>query len=656
MMNKYVVILSIGPVQSMIASARRSRDLWSGSWLLSELAKAGAKALYEIQEAELIFPHVEKADDLQANSDFSVGNKLQVVIEANNKAEVEVIIQKVKTAVLNRFKEEAQNAFNRLKNQSDIRKTIWHSQIEDFVEIQSAWAKIVGDDYKMAVELASKILASRKTTREFNPLANSPYQEEFMIPKSSLDGLRETVLKEDEYNNGEKVSNKTRNQLSLAKSEQLDAVGVIKRLGFGEKAEQFTPISRVMADAWIKKLIAEQVDLTAIKDTCEQLVQLGIITRVTGNKGIYKDFAYDAQLLYKSRLEAEIQRITKMRQNKNKNKDKDDEKLKEALGLLKKMQTELLPKIWSKYGEPYTYGALLLADGDRMGELLDKAKNEEQHKAITKALSNFAGKVAETMRDYKGHCIYAGGDDVLGFVPLDTAYECANALRNSFATCLQKATDKLKEENKGDEGIDDLKNPTLSVGVAICHLMTPLGIIRELAGQAEKYAKGDHISKDKEKEVVNERRNALGIVLSVRGGNDTKLRFNWSDDIGLDTFKLFTNYYINKNIPSRIAYDIRAIYLRTQKFAQDKTQKHINDYEQQIDENGVSKDLRLNIQIAELTRMLKQARTASGQSLEQNTIDGLCGRAKKVGLNQLADELIVARWLAAKTQKDLGKE
>ncbi len=654
-MNKYVVILSIGPVQSMIASARRSRDLWSGSWLLSELAKAGAKALYEIQGAELIFPHVEKADDLQANSDFSVGNKLQIVIETNNTTEVEVIIQKVKTAVLNHFKEEAQNASNRLKNQSDIRKNIWHLQIEDFVEIQSAWAKIVGDDYKTAVELTSKILASRKATREFNPLATSPYQEELMIPKSSLDGLRETVLKEDEYNNREKVSNKTRNQLSLAKSEQLDAVGVIKRLGFDKKAEQFTPISRVMADAWIKKLIAEQMDLTAIKDTCEQLVQLGIITRVTGNKGIYKDFAYDAQILYKSRLEAEIQRITKMSQNK----DKDDDeklKLKKSLDLLKKMQTELLPKIWSKYGEPYTYGALLLADGDRMGELLDKAKNEEQHKAITKALSNFAGNVADIMRKHQGHCIYAGGDDVLGFVPLDTAYECANALRNSFANCLQKATDKLKEENKGDEGIDDLKNPTLSVGIAICHLMTPLGIIRELAGQAEKYAKGDHISKSDEKPKVNERRNALGIVLSVRGGNDTKLRFNWSDDIGLDTFKLFTNYYINKNIPSRIAYDIRAIYLRTQKFAQDKTQKHINDYEQQIDENGVSKDLRLNIQIAELTRMLKQARTASGQSLEQNTIDGLCGRAKKVGLNQLADELIVARWLAAKTQKDLGKE
>lgn len=632
MMNKYVVILSIGPVQSMIASARRSRDLWSGSWLLSELAKAGAKALYELQKAELIFPYIENVDNLQANSVFSVGNKLQAVIEAGDKAEVEAIIQKVKTAVLNRFEEEAQNAFSRIKNQSDIRKNIWDLQIKDFVEIQSAWAKIVGDDYKTAVELASKVLASRKATREFNPLANSPYQEELMIPKSSLDGLRETVLKEDEYNNGERVSNKTRNQLSLAKSEQLDAVGVIKRLGFDKKAEQFTPISRVMADAWIQKLIAEQVDLTAIKDTCEQLVQLGIITRVTGNKGIYKDFAYDAQLLYPSRIDAEMKQWF----------GRDDA----VVDWLKVLKKQLSP-IWKAYGEPYAYGALLLADGDRMGELLDKAPTAKEHQAITQSLSNFAGNVADIMRKHQGHCIYAGGDDVLGFVPLNTAYQCADELRMSFAGSLNAVADGL--------GVKDNK-PTLSVGVAICHMMTPLGVIRELAGQAEKYAKGDHISKDKEKEVVNERRNALGILLSVRGGSDIKLRFNWGDEVGLDSFKLFTNYYINKNIPSRIAYDIRAIYLRTQQFAQDKAQKHINDYEQQIDGNGASKDLRLAIQIAELTRMLKQARTASGQSLEKGTIEGLLERAKKIGLNQLADELIVARWLAAKTQKDLGKE
>ena len=36
-MSQYLVVYSIGPVQSFIARARKTEDLWSGSYLLSEL-------------------------------------------------------------------------------------------------------------------------------------------------------------------------------------------------------------------------------------------------------------------------------------------------------------------------------------------------------------------------------------------------------------------------------------------------------------------------------------------------------------------------------------------------------------------------------------------------------------------------------------------
>lgn len=627
-MNKYVVIISIGPVQSMIASARKSRDLWSGSWLLSELAKSCAKFLKE-SNAELIFPFVENIKDLESNSEFSVGNKLQAVIEVPNKDELEKILSQAKQVVQNRYRDEAKNALSQL-NQNDIRTDIWQSQIDDLVEIQWAWAKIENGDYITASQKVGGVLASRKNTREFSPLAVNLFQPELRLPKSSLDGLRETVLKE----NTDKQNNLTRKKLSLAPSEQLDVLGVIKRLGFkkdeiGKKvAEQFTPISRVMADAWIEKVSDDELE--PIREICEDLVRLEVITRVKGNQGIYQKFPYDAQLLYPNRLEVEIKTWHQV-----------DEY--EVVNNLKSLQKELKP-LFKKYGEPYRYGALLLADGDRMGELLDKAKTQEQHQAITQALSNFAGGVAKIMRDYRGHCIYAGGDDVLGLVPLDRARECADALQNAFKENLSDIADKL--------GVD--KKPTLSVGLAICHLMIPFGVVRELAGKAEKYAKGDHILSADEKE-NNERRNALGILLSVRGGSDIQLRFNWSDKNGLDCFKLFQTYYQDKQIPSRVAYDIRAIYLRTKDFATNKTQAHIHAYER-ADENGEVKDLQKDIQSAELTRMLKQARTDKGEKIENDVIDELKARGELVGLEQLANELIVARWLSAKTQKDLGKE
>ena len=59
----YLVAIAIGPVQDFIAAARRCRDLWYGSWLLSEISKAAALELQE-RGANLIFPAPEQ-DDLQ---------------------------------------------------------------------------------------------------------------------------------------------------------------------------------------------------------------------------------------------------------------------------------------------------------------------------------------------------------------------------------------------------------------------------------------------------------------------------------------------------------------------------------------------------------------------------------------------------------------
>ncbi len=96
--------------------------------------------------------------------------------------------------------------------------------------------------------------------------------------------------------------------------------------------------------------------------------------------------------------------------------------------------------------------------------------------------------------------------------------------------------------------------------------------------------------------------------------------------------------YVSKNFPSRVAYDIRDIHLSTYLIAKDQD------------------DLRQGIRSAELKRMLKQARTATGNNIDGETIQQLKYRGVDIGLDKLADELIVARWFAAKTQQELGKE
>ena len=51
---KHLLAISIGPVQDFIAASRRTNDLYAGSTMLAELAKAVAHLL--AQHGALIFP------------------------------------------------------------------------------------------------------------------------------------------------------------------------------------------------------------------------------------------------------------------------------------------------------------------------------------------------------------------------------------------------------------------------------------------------------------------------------------------------------------------------------------------------------------------------------------------------------------------------
>lgn len=203
-----VLILSFGPVQDFIAAARRSRDLWSGSWLLSEVCKAAALALYQEDGVELVFPAVEKtnpANLLQPRSALSVANKLQITLAGQpSAARIGQLIQQAQKAAQARLgKLAAETMVNFNARCSNTELTLndprWHKQLIDYLECYAGWAtqdeqpKI---SYSQAVRHANLALQARKATRGFAQLASHRDAEGFGVPKSSLDGARETVLKE----------------------------------------------------------------------------------------------------------------------------------------------------------------------------------------------------------------------------------------------------------------------------------------------------------------------------------------------------------------------------------------------------------------------------------------------------------------------------
>ena len=415
-MQRFLITLSLGPVQSLIGAARRTRDLWCGSWLLSEAARAAARALHDEQKDCLIFPYLAKPDeDLKPQKNpgdaANIVNILRAEVKAHTAKEARDLGHKAKKAAISRLTklgEDVQNEMARMKR--PIRADVWDAQINDSLEIFTAWVP-VGEGrngYKEASERLGGVLAARKATRDFRackPLKTTG------LPKSSLDGALETVLKD--WPEGDSA----RRKLRLSSGEQLDALGVIKRLA--GNSEQFTAYSRIAADAWIEQLPCDQ--RKRLCEKYEPLVGLELATRVSGNRGIYNALPYDAQMLYEFRLEKELSELAQVAADVA-DASAPIEALKELKECIKQISQENKDAGRSD-APPVPYAAILKADGDRMGVLFSRADSAKQSREISLKLHGFASEVRQIVRKHRGHAIYAGGDDVLALVPLEQALD-----------------------------------------------------------------------------------------------------------------------------------------------------------------------------------------------------------------------------------------
>lgn len=609
-MKTYLVSLSLGPVQSLIDAARRTRDLWCGSWLLAEASKAAALTIYTAHPKSLIFPCPENpAEELKPSTkpkddDANIANILRAEIEAEDDAAVRTLLGQAKAAAAARLAQLCEQAKGEL-SQLPFHEDIWKAQINDILESFAAWVEIGEGGYEAAANRLGGLLAARKATRNFAQAAAGAEGLGFGIPKSSLDGARESVVnlsREDRKQGRYKTALR---KLGMNGGEELDALGVAKRRA-GD-IDQFTAYSRIAADPWVETLADKQCE--RIKNIYAPLVNLELATGANGNAGIYAKLPYDAQLVFGFRLDNALAA--------NDLDDADREKLKALRAALADLD------------EPVPYAVILKADGDRMGELLDKAKNADQSRDISKALHGFAKSVRVTVRDHRGHAIYAGGDDVLALLPLENAVACAKKLAEDFKSAMNEVAAALN--------VPEANRPTLSAGLGIGHVVEPLGKLRARADAAEKHAKGDG---------ENAPRNALAIKLGIRSGAEIPWRCRWDDPDGIETLQGFISAYRDDKLaevenplypcPSRLGYDLRAIAMRL----------------------AWAKEAEMTlpgIHAAELARTLDRAHQRGGEGTLSAEMKKLVSqRAERVGLAQLADELILTRWLSARTQTDIG--
>ncbi|HLH76742.1 MAG TPA: type III-B CRISPR-associated protein Cas10/Cmr2 [Candidatus Binataceae bacterium] len=502
-MSGNLLALSVGPVQEFISAARRTRDLWFGSYLLSEISKAAAKAVKA--HGKLIFP--APLDDAQLDRDsFNVAN---IILAKLSQFEPEQVAHAAKAAAQQRWRGFARSVLTRY--QDVIRQRIWEEQIDDVIEFYAAWHPYAPESYSQDRAALMRLLAARKLCRDFVPAKGHAG-----IPKSSLDGLRESVLlKERLYGH--------RRPLRLSEGEELDVVGLVKRTWGPEgQVVHYPSVARVAADPWLRG--AEQ-HLSQLKQACAELAGRRILNRLDVSPGghpHYALFPFEGTAVFRSR-HPEFIKETEI-------KDQDLNPLRAAL-------TELI----GQYGEPSPYLAVLVADGDRMGQALSRLDLPNQHRNFSRALASFASNARDIVNAHSGVMVYAGGDDVLAFLPVDRCLGCARALHDAFGDALAGKTAK------------GAPTPTLSVGLAIAHFMEPLEDLLDYGRQAEKHAKHPHPEDGQQGD-----RDGLAVHVVKRGRGPVGFRANWSENPDQHLARL-AGWMRSAAISGRVAYDLRKL-------------------------------------------------------------------------------------------------
>ena len=134
-----------------------------------------------------------------------------------------------------------------------------------------------------------------------------------------------------------------------------------------------------------------------------------------------------------------------------------------------------------KLSKPPAYYAVLLGDGDHMGrwmrgEFTPHLSASEARAKVSAALNTFAmTKVRAIVEGHQGVCVYAGGDDVLALLPLSTALHCAQELAQSFEECMRLT--------------GSAQPATFSMGLVAAHYKYDLRLALEEARGAEENAK-----------------------------------------------------------------------------------------------------------------------------------------------------------------------
>jgi CRISPR-associated protein Cmr2 len=601
-MSRCLLQISIGPVQGFISAARRTRDLWFGSYLLSEISKAAAKAVKD-KGGDLIFPNWSGLSPEQIDSEECSAANV-ILAEIDDEKHAENASRAAREAAEAKWLEFVEEAFAVLRHY--VMKDAWECQKNGVIEFYSAWSPFgeSSNSYPEARKNASRLLAGRKNIRDF-----APWEGKAGVYKSSLDGLRESVLKPRENNEELNIRG-----IRIKNGEALDLVGCVKRAA-GQKVDgetrAFPSVTRIAVDPWIRgleKKCAGSENLSAAYKSLNALCKSLAAKKVLSSYGS-DSFPYEGTALLPQRYSDFLGGL-------------DPADVEAVKGLQKELEG-VVAKLHKCHKPMDPYLAVLMADGDKMGKAIASLETPGDHRAFSENLSRFAVDAREIVKKHFGYCVYTGGDDVLAFLPLDTMLPCARELHDAFGDLWETG------QKKDCHFKEDL---TLSVGLAVGHALEDLEFLLKWGREAENLANGE-----------NNERNGLGITIRARGNSEIHIREKWKGikdkketaggdvsliDLSLDQrLEFWAKCFAKGEISSKFPYELK----ESAKFYAEWEDKNILDEAMTADVLCIFRRKEVHLDNKEKERVTKYIQNAIKGSY--HSIEGL------------ADELLTAQWI-----------
>ncbi|SFV88890.1 CRISPR-associated RAMP Cmr2 [hydrothermal vent metagenome] len=477
MSHKSYFHFTLGPVQGFVAQARRTRDFWAGSFLLSWLTAVAIKAT-EQQDGVIIFPMADKnfldamsGNVQQAPQQGSIPNRFKAEVESDFDPQlINQAVQQAWVLLANCiWDKDIAPAFSDSDFSLEVSKKIWDRQIPNFWDM--TWVITTDNNDSAALD-------KRKNWRTWFLPDEPGVKCSVMGNLQEISGVEKpNRIASDKFWRTLRKNAEKGIENDFSEKEAVCAITYVKRR-FSRYFKDFTATIHIDTQHWDLKgwSVPSGVPSVAYMAAVHWLQQVDekiessllaeftrVAKRLTGNYGEWqtkinclednKFNALDGNVFYRNNLENPQLYIKK-------------EGVKgELLGLLKEInETEGMEPVSPFY-------AVLMMDGDSLGMQMSDL---DKQTFITKGLNEFTQKVPSIVDNNNGFLVYAGGDDVLAILPLEDAIPCAVALRAHYFACFEGKP----------------VTTTLSGAIEYAHIKTPLTkVLKDIHQLLDKVAK-----------------------------------------------------------------------------------------------------------------------------------------------------------------------